>query len=223
MAESGWIFVVFRDLWGHGEALAGADDKAAASHLWRCSSSPVVCVQWEKDGDTSTNVPSVLTIMSDEAAPSRTSSVLTRFTKNQIQEMKEAFTMIDQDRDGVISMGDLKEMYQSFGTVPQDKQLEEMLKDAPGALNFTMFLSLFSDKLSGSDPESALINAFQMFDPENKGFIPEEYMKDLLENVGDNFNKDEMRGTFKEAPMEGGKFDYVKFSKIVKGSSTDDE
>lgn len=31
-----------------------------------------------------------------------------------------------------------------------------------------------------------------------------------------------MRMTFKEAPIEGGKFDYVKFTSLIKGSGEDD-
>lgn len=36
-----------------------------------------------------------------------------------------------------------------LGLSPSDKILQDMIKEAPGQLNFTMFLSLFSDKLSG--------------------------------------------------------------------------
>lgn len=57
---------------------------------------------------------------------------------------------------------------------------------------------------------------------DGKGKIPEEYIKDLLENMGDNFTKDEMRQTFKEAPIEGGKLDYEKFVGIIKGSSSEE-
>lgn len=38
---------------------------------------------------------------------------------------------------------------ETLGVSPQDKVLQEMIKEAPGQLNFTMFLSLFSEKLSG--------------------------------------------------------------------------
>lgn len=37
----------------------------------------------------------------------------------------------------------------TIGLCPQDKILQDMVKEAPGQLNFTMFLSLFSEKLSG--------------------------------------------------------------------------
>nr|1DFK_Y Chain Y, MYOSIN HEAD [Argopecten irradians]1DFL_W Chain W, MYOSIN HEAD [Argopecten irradians]1DFL_Y Chain Y, MYOSIN HEAD [Argopecten irradians] len=137
--------------------------------------------------------------------------------QKQIQEMKEAFSMIDVDRDGFVSKEDIKAISEQLGRAPDDKELTAMLKEAPGPLNFTMFLSIFSDKLSGTDSEETIRNAFAMFDEQETKKLNIEYIKDLLENMGDNFNKDEMRMTFKEAPVEGGKFDYVKFTAMIKG------
>ncbi|XP_052772370.1 myosin regulatory light chain, smooth muscle isoform X4 [Mya arenaria] len=159
----------------------------------------------------------------DKKAKAATSSVLTKFTQNQIQEMKEAFTMIDQNRDGLIDVSDLKEMYSSLGSVPGDSVLENMIKEAPGnQLNFTAFLSIFSDKLSGTDPEETLRNAFAMFDADSTGLITEEYMKDLLENMGDNFSKDEIRQVWKEAPIHAGKVDYNAFVSKIKGKEQEE-
>lgn len=145
-----------------------------------------------------------------------TSNVFGMFPQTQIQEFKEAFGLIDQNRDGFIDVEDLKDMYASLGTTPAEKDLKEMLEESPGPLNFTMFINLFGEKLNGTDPESALMNAFSMFDPDKKLHISEEYLKDLLENMGDNFTADEIRGTWKEAPIAGGKMDYEKFVHLIK-------
>uniref|UniRef100_A0A0X3Q0V7 Myosin regulatory light chain A, smooth adductor muscle n=1 Tax=Schistocephalus solidus TaxID=70667 RepID=A0A0X3Q0V7_SCHSO len=145
-----------------------------------------------------------------------TSNVFGMFPQTQIQEFKEAFTLIDQNRDGFIDIEDLKDMYASLGRTPSDKELKEMLDESPGPLNFTMFINLFGEKLNGTDPESALMNAFAMFDPDKKNFISEEYLKDLLENMGDNFSAEEIRQTWKEAPIQAGKVDYEKFVHLIK-------
>nr|P02613.1 RecName: Full=Myosin regulatory light chain; AltName: Full=EDTA light chain [Patinopecten sp.] len=147
------------------------------------------------------------------------SGVLTKLPQKQIQEMKEAFSMIDVDRDGFVSKDDIKAISEQLGRTPDDKELTAMLKEAPGPLNFTMFLS---DKLSGTDSEETIRNAFAMFDEQENKKLNIEYIKDLLEDMGNNFNKDEMRMTFKEAPVEGGKFDYVKFTAMIKGSGEDE-
>ncbi|CAH8457366.1 unnamed protein product [Schistosoma bovis] len=143
------------------------------------------------------------------------------FPQNQIQEFKEAFTLIDQNRDGFIDIEDLKDMYASLGRTPTDKELKEMLDESPGPLNFTMFINLFGEKLNGTDPEDALRNAFAMFDPGNKRYLEEEYIKDLLENMGDNFSAEEIRQTWKEAPIKEGKLDYDSFVNLIKRGNQD--
>ncbi|XP_055955883.1 myosin regulatory light chain, smooth muscle-like [Patella vulgata] len=151
------------------------------------------------------------------------SNVFAMFRPNQVQEFKEAFTMIDQNRDGVIDLEDLKDMYSNLGRIPPDSELNEMLKEAPGTLNFTTFLNLFGEKMGGTDPENTIVDAFAMFDDDGKGWLPEDYVKDLLENMGDNFTKDEIKQTWKEAPIEKGKFDYKSFTGLIKGKQSEEE
>ncbi|TFK08110.1 Myosin light chain 5 [Platysternon megacephalum] len=43
------------------------------------------------------------------------SNVFSNFEQTQIQEFKEAFTLIDQNRDGFIDKEDLKDIYASLG------------------------------------------------------------------------------------------------------------
>jgi len=150
------------------------------------------------------------------------SNVFAMFRQSQVQEFKEAFTMIDQNRDGVIDIEDLKDMYSNLGRIPPDDELKEMLKEAPGPINFTMFLNLFGEKLSGTDPEDTIRQAFSMFDDDNQGKLPEEYLKDLLSNMGDNFSPEEIKQVWKEAPLEKGYFDYKTFVGVLKGKEEDE-
>ena len=77
--------------------------------------------------------------------------------------------MIDQNRDGYIDKDDLLDMMTSLGKDPSNDYLEKMIKEAPGPINFTMFLTLFGEKLNGTDPEDVIRNAFAMFDTVNNG------------------------------------------------------
>ena len=78
-----------------------------------------------------------------------TSNVFAMFNQDQIQEFKEAFNMIDQNRDGFIDKEDLHDMLASLGKDPTDEYLDAMMNEAPGAINFTMFLTLFGERLQG--------------------------------------------------------------------------
>ena len=55
------------------------------------------------------------------------------------------------------------------GKNPTEAYLDEMMNAAPGPINFTMFMTMFGDKLTGTDPEDVIKNAFSCFDEDGKG------------------------------------------------------
>jgi len=50
-------------------------------------------------------------------APRYSSNIFAMFEESQIQEFKEAFNMIDQNRDGLIDKEDIQDMLASLGKV----------------------------------------------------------------------------------------------------------
>jgi Ca2+-binding EF-hand superfamily protein len=157
-------------------------------------------------------------------AQKATSNVFALFSQTQIQEFKEAFNMIDQDRNGFITKEDLAGMFSSMGKDPPGDYLDEMIKEATGDINFTMFLTLFGEKLHGTDPEDVIKNAFKCFDPDGNKVIPGEELKRLLMTMGERFTKEEVDEMFAEQDVdENGNFDYIEFTRLVKHGPKQDE
>uniref|UniRef100_A0A8C6TZK6 Myosin, light chain 12, genome duplicate 1 n=2 Tax=Neogobius melanostomus TaxID=47308 RepID=A0A8C6TZK6_9GOBI len=151
-----------------------------------------------------------------------TSNVFAMFDQSQIQEFKEAFNMIDQNRDGFVDKEDLHDMLASLGKNPAEDYLEAMMLEAPGPINFTMFLTMFGEKLNGTDPEDVIRNAFACFDEEGTGFIQEDYLRELLTTMGDRFTDEEVDELFREAPIDKkSNFNYVEFTRILKHGAKD--
>ncbi|XP_074640422.1 myosin regulatory light chain 2, smooth muscle minor isoform-like [Tubulanus polymorphus] len=150
------------------------------------------------------------------------SNVFAMFDKSQIQEFKEAFNMIDQNRDGFIDKEDLHDMLGSLGKDPTDSYLDEMIKEAPGPINFTMFVTLFGEKLNGTDPEDVIKNAFGCFDPNGTGFVDEEYLRELLTSMGDRLTDAVVDDIFDGAPIQNGKFNYIEFTRTIKHGSKEE-
>jgi Ca2+-binding EF-hand superfamily protein len=152
----------------------------------------------------------------------KTSNVFAMFDQNQIQEFKEAFSMIDQNKDQIISKDDLADMFASLGKDYPDSHLQSMLDDAPGPINFTMFLTMFGEKLNGTDPEDVIKNAFQCFDDDGSGKIDEQHLRELLTTMGDRFTKEQCDLLFKDAPIDNdGLLNYADFTKILKHGTKD--
>jgi len=152
-----------------------------------------------------------------------TSNVFAMFDQAQIAEFKEAFNMIDQNRDGFIEKEDLHDMLASLGKNPTDDYLEAMMMEAPGPINFTMFLTLFGERLQGTDPEDVIKNAFGCFDEDNNGHISEDRLRELLTTMGDRFTDEDVDEMYREAPIKNNLFDYIEFTRILKHGAKENE
>ncbi|CAK7298913.1 Myosin regulatory light polypeptide 9 [Vulpes lagopus] len=145
-----------------------------------------------------------------------TSNIFAMSDQSQIQEFKEACKMIDQNRDDFIDKEDLHDMLASLGKNPTDAYLEAMMNEAPEPFNFTMFLTMFGEKLNGTDLEDVIRSAFACFDEEATGTIQEDYLRELLTTMGDRFMDEEVDELYREEPIDKkGNFNYIEFTRIL--------
>merc|ERR1711976_1152987 len=153
------------------------------------------------------------------------SNVFSMFEQQQIQEFKEAFGMIDANRDGFIDKDDLRSTYASLGVMSiENSKLDEMMAEAPAAINFTVFLNMLADKLHGTDSEDVILNAFKLFDPEGKGTIPKDYLSEVLTTQADRFNEEELKSMMDAAKIdEAGNFDYKNLAYIMTHGQDEEE
>jgi len=152
-------------------------------------------------------------------------SVFSLFDQSQIQEFKEAFGHMDQNRDGQVDKEDLKDIFSSLDkSAPDDLYLDRMLKEAPGPINFSMFLTLFGEKLSGTDSEEVVRNSFACFDLDNNGYLLMERLRELMMSGEEPFSNAEMSDMKSAAPecFEDDKFDYNKYVHIMKHGHGDE-
>lgn len=49
-----------------------------------------------------------------------------------------------------------------------------MVGEAKGPINFTTMLQLYGERLSGTDEESMLLNAFKLFDEKGTGILTKD-------------------------------------------------
>ena len=127
------------------------------------------------------------------------------FDQRQIAEFKEAFSVIDHDQDGFIDREDLKDMLASLGQTPSDQFIDDMIACAPGSssINFTIFLTMFGERMNGTDPEHEILRAFECFDDEGKGMVNAEDLRDVMTTMGDRFTDEEVSWTPRLSLHEG--------------------
>ncbi|KAJ2519874.1 hypothetical protein GGI11_002448 [Coemansia sp. RSA 2049] len=145
------------------------------------------------------------------------SNVFAIFDQKQISEFKEAFGIFDNNSDSIIDRDDLREMLGSLGQNVTDSYIDAMVNEAPGPINFTMFLTLMGEHLSGTDPESEILAAFQAFDIDGNGLISADELKGALMEMGDRFSQKEVDLLFKHAPITpDGFLKYREFVQMLK-------
>jgi Ca2+-binding EF-hand superfamily protein len=131
------------------------------------------------------------------------SSVFSVFSQKQIAEFKEAFQLMDADKDGIIGKNDLRAAFDSVGKIANDKELDAMLSEASGPINFTQLLTLFANRMATSganDEDDVVIAAFKTFD--NDGLIDGDKFREMLMNFGDKFTMKEVDDAFDQMVID---------------------
>jgi len=144
------------------------------------------------------------------------------FSQKQISEFKEAFSLMDHDKDGIISKNDIRATYDQIGRLANDKELDEMVNEASGPINFTMLLTLFGTRMSGSaDDDEVVINAFKSFD--DGGKINSETLRHALMTWGDKFTGDEVDDAYENMVIDGaGMIDTGKLIQMLTASAEEE-
>ncbi|CAO3609273.1 unnamed protein product [Cunninghamella blakesleeana] len=154
---------------------------------------------------------------SKQRTPRQNSNVFSVFEKNQITEFKEVFKMMDNDEDEKINAKDLEKTFELIGQSYSDDLIEKMLSEAPGPINFTVFLTMMAEKLTGTDPEQEIISAFAAFDNDSKGSIDMDYLRECMTTMGDRFTNEEVDIMFKDPSIDDqGRFNYHEFVRVLK-------
>ncbi|KAJ6575351.1 hypothetical protein B0H19DRAFT_933407 [Mycena capillaripes] len=164
------------------------------------------------------------------------SGVFSLFQAPQIQQFKEAFQLIDHDKDGWVGEGDLREIFASLGISPSAATLDELLRARPGdapeakpgdserGVNFTMFLTMMSERLFEFDTEAELLEAFESFDEADAGVVRVEEMRKWLGEVGERMGEREidklLKGPFTDRQ---GNFNYREWVKVLRVNEEDAE
>ena len=73
------------------------------------------------------------------------------FSQRAIQEFKEAFGIMDCDKNGLLSADDLVSAFAAVGKSISGGEADSMLSESPGPVNFTQMVTLFAEKMAGGN------------------------------------------------------------------------
>lgn len=105
----------------------------------------------------------------------------------EIKKLREAFTVLDSNGDGRVSVEEMIKGLEQFGvaaTEDIDKLVKEMDADGSGEIDYTEFLAATVDKKMMND-EGVLWQAFLRFDLNNDGKITSDELAIVLQEEPD--------------------------------------
>lgn len=133
---------------------------------------------------------------------STTSGMITiipvNITNDLERRIAEAFQIFDHHCNKTVDVREIGSIIRYLGCVPDENELNEIisateLEDSSGVVHLSKFLPhvhqiLLENKLKPAAPEK-LLKAFQILDPENKGYISRDCMTKLLMEEGEPFTQ----------------------------------
>ncbi|VEN59677.1 unnamed protein product [Callosobruchus maculatus] len=93
----------------------------------------------------------------------------------KVAEFKDAFNLMDHDKDGILTKDDLRRTFDDVGKLGSEKELDDMVRECSQPISFTQFLGMFGTRMAdtgGQDEDDVIVAAFKAFDDE--GYIDAE-------------------------------------------------
>jgi len=144
-----------------------------------------------------------------------------RLTEEQIREYNDAFQAFDKDGNGYITTKELKSLMRCLGCNPTDSEVQQIINevdaDGNGKIDFPEFVQLMEKMMKPTDEENAALDAFRVFDPEGRGYIPSTILREILQKSLDQVPQSEVFDLLDHSGLQEDKLiSFEDFARMVK-------
>merc|ERR1712210_392570 len=142
------------------------------------------------------------------------SNVFALFSHSAIQQFKEAFGIMDADKDGLLSSSDLVAAFGAYGKNIGGGEAQAMLDEVDGPMNFTQMVTLFASKMAGgSDDDDVILASSEAFEIDGK--IDADAFRHSLMTFGVKFSASEVDDAFAEMKIDEGMIDAAHLKGLM--------
>ena len=139
---------------------------------------------------------------------------------SNMQVYKEAFDLIDKNKDGEITLDELKNFFKGLKEDIIDADLQDMINEADiegnGSITFDGFVALLNGKLRNDDVQEEIVETFKKFDQDNNGLIGPEDIYNLLHSFNQDITISEAEEMIKNVDIDDdGLVNYKEFVKMI--------
>tara|TARA_B100000745_G_scaffold297240_2_gene243877 strand:- start:201 stop:704 length:504 start_codon:yes stop_codon:yes gene_type:complete len=134
------------------------------------------------------------------------------------EEIKNTFTLFDQDNDNKITKQELSILLRALGKNITDNEINSLIVESnlvDELINFDSFITILN-KITPKDTEAELLEAYELFDTENNGYINISEFRHIMTNLGEKLSIDEIDNIIKELdPTNQGKIMKDNFINVL--------
>merc|ERR1711937_891177 len=103
-----------------------------------------------------------------------------QLTEEQLDEIREAFSLFDSDASGMIDIRELKAM------------VTDVDNDGNGTIEFAEFLGMMTAKMGEKDTREDIEKVFKLFDDDNTNKISFRNLARVAEELGETIDDEEL-------------------------------
>ena len=139
-------------------------------------------------------------------------------TDEEMEEIREAFTMFDTDGTGKIDPKELKAAMHSLGFEKKSPTVYEMiceLEESGHEVDFDEFLQAISSKLGNRETREGIDRIFELFDDDKSQTINLQNIKRVAKELGETMGVDELKEMLTRAASNGEEITREDFYNIM--------
>ncbi|CAH4034211.1 caltractin-like isoform X2 [Pieris brassicae] len=145
------------------------------------------------------------------------------FTKEQKNDLHEAFNLLDYNGEGKIKAEDFRVAIKALGYEPTKEELQKMIngvdKGLTGKLSFENFETAIMRKIMSLDSDGDIMKSFRLFDMDDCGFISFENLKQVTKILEIYLSDQEIEEMIDDADKDFDGFISVQeFMRMIKNS-----
>merc|ERR1712195_124747 len=126
---------------------------------------------------------------------------------DEVEEMKEAFDLFDNDGSGAISVNELTSAMKSLGFDVKHAVVYNMVSDldadGSGEIEFGEFLDVMTAKLSDKNTKEEINRVFCLFDKDRNGTLEADDLSRVCKELGEDMTEEDIREVIQRADIDG--------------------
>merc|ERR1711957_38230 len=126
---------------------------------------------------------------------------------DEVEEMKEAFDLFDNDNSGAISVNELTSAMQALGFDVKHAVVFNMVADldadGSGEIEFGEFLDVMCAKISDKNTMDEIDRVFKLFDKDRNGTLEADDLSRVLKELGEEIPEEDVREIIQRADLDG--------------------